>query len=96
MAQRAWCASEVHTFCPETIQSPPGSRTARVASEARSLPAPGSLNSWHQISSPTHSGRSQRSRCVSVPNARIVGAAMPSPMTLRPGLLSGAPAAANS
>ena len=96
MAQCAWCASEVHTFWPETIQSPPGSRTARVAREARSLPAPGSLNSWHQMSSPVHSGRSQRPRWASLPNARMVGAAMPKPMTFLAGELSGAPAAANS
>ena len=56
MPQCASCASDVHTFCPETTQSAPSSRTARVASEARSDPAPGSLNSWHQTSSPVHSG----------------------------------------
>ena len=39
------CAPEVHTFWPVTIHSSP-SRTARVWSPARSLPAPGSLNSW--------------------------------------------------
>ena len=78
------CATEVHTFCPFTVQTSP-SRTARVASPARSDPAPGSLNSWHQISSPVHSGRSQRCFCSGVPCARIVGAAMPSPMPLRSG-----------
>jgi hypothetical protein len=36
-------ASDVHTFCPVTTQSGPR-RTARVDSEARSLPAPGSEN----------------------------------------------------
>ena len=37
----------LHTFCPLMIQRSP-SRTARVVSPARSEPAPGSLNSWHQ------------------------------------------------
>ena len=46
----ARCAQVVHTFCPVTTHSSP-SRSARVASDARSEPAPGSLKSWHQISS---------------------------------------------
>ena len=49
-------ASVVHTFWPLTIHSSP-SRTARVDRLATSEPAPGSLNSWHQISSPVNSGR---------------------------------------
>ena len=49
------CAPDVHTFWPFTTHSSP-SRTARVVSDAKSLPAPGSLNSWHQISSPARSG----------------------------------------
>ncbi len=97
MAQRAVWALEVHTFCPSTIQSPvPLSRTARVPSAARSEPAPGSLKSWHQTSSPTHRGRRKRCFCSSVPYARIVGAAMPRPMPIRRGSLSGAPAASSS
>ncbi len=43
-------AHVVHTFWPVTRHSSP-SRSALVASEARSLPAPGSLNSWHHTSS---------------------------------------------
>ena len=43
-------AQVFHTFWPVTSQSSP-SRSARVASEARSEPAPGSLNSWHHRSS---------------------------------------------
>ena len=43
------CAQVVQTFCPDSRHSSP-SRSARVASEARSEPAPGSLNSWHQRS----------------------------------------------
>ena len=49
-------APDVQTFWPLTMNSSP-SRTARVESEARSLPAPGSLNSWHQTSSPVSSGK---------------------------------------
>ena len=88
------CAEEVHTFCPLTVHTSP-SRTARVDRLARSEPAPGSENSWHQISSPVHSGRSQRCCCSGVPKASMVGAAMPSPMPFRSGWLPGAPAAAN-
>ena len=44
----ALCAADVHTFCPVSFQ-PPSARTAFVRSDARSEPAPGSLNSWHQI-----------------------------------------------
>ena len=65
-ARLAMCADEVQTFCPLTTQWSP-SLTALVARLARSEPAPGSLNSWHQISSPVHSGRSQRFFCSSLP-----------------------------
>src|SRR5205823_6028955 len=44
----AMCARVVQTFWPLTTHSSP-SLTARVASPARSEPAPGSLKSWHQI-----------------------------------------------
>ena len=40
----------VHVFCPLMIQSST-SRLARVASDDRSEPAPGSLKSWHHVSS---------------------------------------------
>ena len=53
--RREW-ASVVQTFWPLTIHSSP-SRTPRVDRPATSEPAPGSLNSWHQISSPVNSGR---------------------------------------
>ena len=46
--QCALCAADVHTFCPVSFQ-PPSARTAFVRSDARSDPAPGSLNSWHQM-----------------------------------------------
>ena len=51
MPQLERWATVVHTFWPFTIQSSP-SRTARVARPATSEPALGSLNIWHQISSP--------------------------------------------
>ncbi len=44
------CAHVVHTFWPLTTHSSP-SRSARVASDARSEPEPGSLKSWHHRSS---------------------------------------------
>ena len=47
MPKSACWALEVQTFWPSTTHSSP-SRTARVASDARSEPAPGSLKSWHQ------------------------------------------------
>ena len=50
------CASDVQIFWPLTTYSSP-SRTARVPRLARSEPAPGSLNSWHQISSPASIGK---------------------------------------
>ena len=52
----AHCATLVHTFWPVSSQ-PASSATARVDSPATSDPAPGSENSWHQISSPRSSGR---------------------------------------
>ncbi len=54
----ATCAMLVQTFCPFTIHSSP-SRTAAVASDATSDPAPGSLNIWHQISSHVNVGPQQ-------------------------------------
>ena len=54
--QCALCAGDVHTFCPVSFQ-PPSARTAFVRSDARSEPAPGSLNSWHQNISPLSVGR---------------------------------------
>ncbi len=43
-------AYDVQTFRPVT-RYPPSTGVARVEREARSLPASGSLKSWHQISS---------------------------------------------
>ena len=66
MAKSASCAQVVHTFCPLTSHSSP-SRTAFVASDARSDPAPGSLKSWHHFSSLRTIGPRNRSFCSSVP-----------------------------
>ena len=44
-------AVEVHIFWPLITKSSPSS-TARVRSDARSDPAPGSEYPWHQINSP--------------------------------------------
>ena len=54
--QRERWATVVQTFWPLTIHSSP-SRTALVERLATSEPAPGSLNIWHQISSPVNRGR---------------------------------------
>src|ERR687894_275763 len=51
MAQSAATAPLVHTFWPVITQSSP-SRSARVRRLARSEPASGSENSWHQMWSP--------------------------------------------
>ena len=45
------CAPVVHTFWPLRTHSSP-SRSARICRLATSEPAPGSENSWDQISSP--------------------------------------------
>ncbi len=74
IAQSASTAADVHTFCPSSRQ-PPGTRTAFVRSDARSEPAPGSLNSWHQRSSPRRVASTNRSCCATVPCRRIVGTA---------------------
>ena len=52
--QMPWSATrpfEHHTFWPVSIQASP-SRSALVDSDARSLPAPGSLKSWHHTAAP--------------------------------------------
>ncbi len=55
----ARCAPLVHTFWPLTSQ-PPSTRVARVLMPAASEPASGSLNSWHQMTSWSSAGRTQR------------------------------------
>ncbi len=64
-----------------------------VVTAARSVPASGSLNSWHQISSAARIGGRYRRRWASVPWAMSVGPTMASPTRLIPG---GTPAAAAS
>ncbi len=76
MPQSAFCATEVHTFWPLSRQ-PPSTLTARVRSDARSEPEPGSEKSWHQTRSPRSEGRTKRSRCSSVPCSRMVRTAQP-------------------
>ena len=69
------CAELFHTFCPLTMNSSP-SRSARVASAARSLPAPGSLKSWQKVNSAESSlGRNSRF-CSSLPWRSNVGPSM--------------------
>ena len=53
--QRANCPQETHVFCPLTTKWSPRS-SARVRSDARSDPASGSENPWHQISSAARIG----------------------------------------
>ena len=71
MPQSARSATEFHTFWPDSFQ-PPSTRSALVRSEARSEPAPGSENSWHQTRSPSSDGFTNRSCCSAVPASRIV------------------------
>ncbi len=67
-------ASVLQIFWPVTMNASP-SGSARVRNEARSLPASGSLKSWHQTCSPLRIfGRSSRF-CASVPDAMIACAA---------------------
>ena len=80
MAHCAKFATDVHTFWPSS-RHPPSTRVARVVSAARSDPAPGSLNSWHQMISPRSVGSTKRSRCASVPYLTSVGTTQ-LPMTM--------------
>ncbi len=81
MPQSASLAIDVHTFWPFNSQ-PPSTAVARVDSDARSEPAPGSLNSWHQPISPRSVGMIQRSLLfASVPcTIRFGSAHAPTPM----------------
>ena len=73
--------SVFQVFCPFTIQVSPSS-SAFVRSDARSEPALGSENPWHQMSSP-RSMRGRRSRfCSSVPCSMIAGAMLERPSGL--------------
>ena len=57
--QRATWAPLVQTFWPLTSH-PPSTRVARVFTPAASEPASGSEKSWHQITSWSSAGRTQR------------------------------------
>ncbi len=69
---------EHHTFWPFTTNESPSGRAA-VASDARSLPASGSLNSWHHNTSPLRVLGSQRRFWSSVPARRIASPASTMP-----------------
>ena len=75
IAKSEKCAHVLHTFWPVTYHESP-SRSARVASDARSEPAPGSLKSWHHFSSLRTIGGRNRSRCSSLPYAYSAGAVL--------------------
>ena len=79
MPHSAHIARLVHVFCPPRRHTSP-SRSALSATFARSEPASGSENIWHQISAPEAIGRSQPSCCSAVPCASKAGPTMPSPM----------------
>jgi hypothetical protein len=71
-SQSAWIPKEVHTFCPFTTQSSP-SRSARVRTDARSEPAPGSLKPCPHSSSTARIGGRKRFFCSSLPIASSIG-----------------------
>ena len=71
----------VQTFWPETVQEPSSWRLARAWMPARSEPAAGSENSWHQTSSPASIDPRWRCFWSSVPWAISVGPSMPTPIT---------------
>ena len=71
--QSACRAPLAHSFCPLTTKRSP-SRRAVVRRLARSEPASGSENPWHQISPSRMAGRCRR-RCSSVPATSSVDAA---------------------
>ena len=90
--QSATWASDVQTFCPLIIHSPPSSRPA-VVTDARSDPAPGSEKPWHHSSRTAAIGGRKRRRCPGVPYSTSVGPSSCSPTWLT---RAGAPARAYS
>ena len=90
--QSANWAYEVHTLRPCSTQ-PPSAGSARVRSEARSLPASGSLKSWQNSRSALRMPGSQRRFWASVPWASRQG---PTRLTAMRPTNSGARARANS
>ena len=83
MPNAARSADEVHTFWPVSTHSSP-SRTARSWAAATSLPALGSLKSWHHDSSARSIGATWRRFCVSVPYWSTTGTHMPRVMVNTP------------
>ena len=79
--QSATCAMDVHTFCPFTTKCSP-SRTARVWRFARSEPAFGSENPWHQSSSAVRIFARWRCCCAAVPCFMSVGPSIDTPPRL--------------
>src|SRR5581483_11324619 len=71
-SQSARCPKVVQTFCPSMTHSSPSS-SARVVSEARSEPAPGSLKPCPHISSHAVMAGRNRCFCAGVPNSMRVG-----------------------
>ena len=88
IAKSEKCAHVLHTFCPLSSQTSP-SRSARHPSDARSEPAPGSLNSWHHFSSLLTIGGRNRSRCSSDPYANSAAAVLFKPSGLSRPRLNG-------
>src|ERR1700722_2979890 len=72
--QSALCALVVQTFWPLTTHWLP-LKSARVTAPATSEPLPGSLNNWHQVSSPVRLLRRNFDFSMSEPCARMVAAA---------------------
>ena len=78
--QSAYCASVVQIFWPLMIYLSP-LRSARVRSEARSEPEPGSEKPWHQKMSALAVFGRKCCFCSSLPNCAITG---PTIVTLNP------------
>ncbi|CNG99657.1 Uncharacterised protein [Mycobacterium tuberculosis] len=78
----AWWAPDVHTFCPLTTKWSPSS-TARVFSDARSDPAPGSLMPSDAVISARRIGTAQRCFWAGVPNDSNEAAMIPTPCGLK-------------
>ena len=81
MQKSASCAPDVHTFWPFTTKCP-SRNSALVPSDARSLPALGSLMPTHHVISPRSVGSTKRAFWSSVPNSTMEAAQMESPCGL--------------
>lgn len=75
-------APEVHTFWPLTTKWSPSS-TARVFSNARSEPAPGSLMPSEVVISARRIGTAHRCFCSGVPKLNSDAAMIPTPCGLK-------------